>query len=105
MDRAHSTRQRIREHPGHHHAGPWRPAPDGPEGAPAERSEHVAELLTGDRLALTVSEAASLLGISRALGYELVARGELPSIRLGRRLVVPKVALLEMLGLRPRGEA
>jgi excisionase family DNA binding protein len=61
-------------------------------------------LVGGDRLALTVTEAASVLGISRALAYELVARGELPSIRLGRRLVVPKVALLEMLGLSPRRE-
>jgi hypothetical protein len=48
--------------------------------------------------------AAGLLGISRAVGYELVARDELPSIRLGRRLVVPNVAPLEMLGLRPRRE-
>ncbi|MGI8758451.1 MAG: helix-turn-helix domain-containing protein [Acidimicrobiales bacterium] len=46
-----------------------------------------------DRLTLTVEEAAQLLGISRALGYELVARGELPSIRLGRRIVVPRRAL------------
>ena len=46
-----------------------------------------------DRLTLTVEEAAQLLGISRALGYELVARGELPSIRLGRRILVPRRAL------------
>jgi excisionase family DNA binding protein len=45
------------------------------------------------RLVLTVAEAAELLGISRALAYELVARGELPSIRLGRRIVVPRVKL------------
>jgi excisionase family DNA binding protein len=51
-----------------------------------------------------VTEAASVLGISRALAYELVARNELPSIRLGSRLVVPNVALLEMLGLRPGRE-
>lgn len=46
-----------------------------------------------DRLTLTVEEAARLLGISRALGYELVAEGEVPSIRLGRRIVVPRRAL------------
>ena len=46
-----------------------------------------------DRLTLTVEEAARLLGISRALGYELVARGQLPSVRLGRRIVVPRRAL------------
>jgi excisionase family DNA binding protein len=59
-------------------------------------------LIASDRLTLTVGEAGALLGISRALAYELVARGELPSLRLGRRPVVPKVALLEMLGLSPR---
>ncbi|MGH9043834.1 MAG: helix-turn-helix domain-containing protein [Acidimicrobiales bacterium] len=48
------------------------------------------------RLVFSVPEAAELLGISRALGYELVARGELPSLRLGRRIVVPRVALLAL---------
>ena len=47
----------------------------------------------GDRLVVTVGEAAELLGISRAFAYELVARDELPVIRLGRRRLVPKVAL------------
>ena len=46
-----------------------------------------------DRLVWTVEEAARLLGISRAHAYELVARGELPHLRLGRRLVVPKHAI------------
>ena len=41
------------------------------------------------RWTVTVTEAANLLGISRSLAYELVARRELPSIRLGRRLVIP----------------
>ena len=46
-----------------------------------------------ERLVWTVEEAARLLGISRAHAYELVARGELPHLRLGRRLVVPKHAI------------
>ena len=50
-----------------------------------------------DRLVYTVAEAGELLGISRAFAYELVARGELPVIRLGRRRLVPKVALLAIL--------
>jgi excisionase family DNA binding protein len=48
-------------------------------------------------LVLTVTAAARLLGISRALAYELVARGEIPSLRLGRRLVVPRARLLALL--------
>jgi excisionase family DNA binding protein len=50
------------------------------------------------RLVLSVSEAAGLLGISRGLAYQLVARGELPSLRLGRR-VVPRRALEALLEL------
>jgi excisionase family DNA binding protein len=45
------------------------------------------------RLVLTVTEAAKALGISRALAYELVARGELPALCLGRRRVIPRCAL------------
>ena len=45
------------------------------------------------RLVWTVEEAARLLGISRAHAYELVARGELPHLRFGRRVVVPKLAI------------
>lgn len=51
---------------------------------------------TDGPLALSVAEAAELLGISRSLAYDLVARGELPSVRLGRRIVVPRVALHQM---------
>jgi excisionase family DNA binding protein len=50
-----------------------------------------------ERLAIAVEEAAHLLGISRSLAYELCARGELPTIRLGRRIVVPKRALFAMI--------
>ena len=50
-----------------------------------------------DRRTLTVEEAARVLGIGRSLAYELVSRGELPSVRLGRRIVVPVAALDELL--------
>ena len=36
--------------------------------------------------------------VDRGLAYELVARGELPAIRLGRRIVIPRVAMEELLG-------
>jgi excisionase family DNA binding protein len=45
------------------------------------------------RVTLTVGEAAKLLRLSRAFTYELVARGELPSVRLGRRIVIPRIAI------------
>ena len=50
-----------------------------------------------DRLVLTVPEAADLLGICRNAAYEGVRRGEIPSIRIGTRLVVPRAAFEEML--------
>ena len=49
-------------------------------------------------LILTVEEAAGMLRISRGLAYEMVRTGRLPSIRLGRRLLVPRPALERMLG-------
>ncbi|MCP5028814.1 MAG: helix-turn-helix domain-containing protein [Actinomycetia bacterium] len=49
------------------------------------------------RATITVTEAAQVLGISRSTAYELVRVGTLPSLRLGRRLVVPKHALAELL--------
>ena len=49
------------------------------------------------RETLTVEEAAKVLGVGRNTAYEAVRRGEIPSIRVGRRLVVPKAALERML--------
>ena len=46
---------------------------------------------------LTVEEAARVLGISRTLAYEAVRRGELPAVRIGRRLLVSKAALDRLL--------
>lgn len=50
-----------------------------------------------ERYCITVPEAAKKLGISRNFAYELVKRGELPVIRFGKRLLIPKVALEKML--------
>lgn len=47
---------------------------------------------------LTVEGAARILGISRGLAYESVRSGGIPSLRIGRRLVVPTASLLAMLG-------
>ena len=53
------------------------------------------------RLVYSVTEAAELLGISRSTAYELVTRGELPTVRLGRRLIVTRPALTALLGVEP----
>lgn len=47
---------------------------------------------------LTVEEAAKLLGLSRSSAYRAAACGELPTLRFGRRIVVPTARLLALLG-------
>ncbi len=54
-----------------------------------------------ERPSLTVEEAASVLGISRASAYEAVRTGTIPAIHIGRRLVIPTEALLRLLGFTP----
>ncbi len=47
---------------------------------------------------LTVEEAARILGISRGVAYEGVRTGEIPSIKIGRRILIPRARLEELLG-------
>ena len=54
-----------------------------------------------DSLTLTVTECAKRLGIGRNSAYEAVGRGEIPVIRVGKRLLVPKVALERLLSGDP----
>jgi excisionase family DNA binding protein len=49
------------------------------------------------RLTWTVEEAAAALGISRAFAYDAVRRGEIPAIKIGRRILVPRSALKQLL--------
>lgn len=51
-----------------------------------------------ERLTVTVTEAAEILGVSRTSAYELVRAGTLPSVRLGRRIVVTRRTLEGLLG-------
>jgi len=57
---------------------------------------------TGERLLLTVEEAARRLGIGRSLAWRLVRSGELPSVRLGRLVRVPERNLQVWLDRRCR---
>lgn len=59
--------------------------------------------IAAKRRTYTVQEAAQLLGISRGVAYAAVHRGEIPSIRLGRRYVIPKDRLEEMLAAKDTG--
>ena len=50
-------------------------------------------------LTLSVEEAGRMLGVSRGVAYEAVRRGQIPSIRVCRRILIPRHKLEAMLGL------
>jgi excisionase family DNA binding protein len=46
---------------------------------------------------VTVDELAERLGIGRNQAYEIVQRGQIPSLRFGRRWLIPRAAFDRML--------
>jgi excisionase family DNA binding protein len=53
------------------------------------------------RLTLTDYEAARLLGVSRGSVRAAIAEHEIHVVRLGRRMLIPIIPLLTMMGLDP----
>jgi len=49
------------------------------------------------RQTLSVEDAGEILGLSRGAAYARAKDGSLPTIRLGKRLLVPKAALDKLL--------
>jgi hypothetical protein len=72
------------EHTNRHGFVQWRP-PRARQGRPGNRRKH---------------EAGQLLVSPRGLAYTLVNRRDIPGIRLGRRIVVPRQALDQLLDAR-----
>jgi excisionase family DNA binding protein len=62
-----------------------------------ERTPSPLESLEG-KATITIEQTARLLGLGRTAAYDAARRGELPTRRLGRRLLVPVPALIEWLG-------
>ncbi len=54
-----------------------------------------------ERPTLSVEEAGRCLGLGRSASYAAVERGEVPALRVGRRLMVPTAALLRLLEIDP----
>lgn len=50
-----------------------------------------------DKQTLTVPEAAKVLGIGRAAAYEAARTGQIPTIKIGKRILVPMAALEQLL--------
>ncbi len=59
----------------------------------ARRQRYVEEPLV-----VSVAEAARLLGISSWFAWQLVRRGEIRSLRLGRRVLVPRFIVEQLVG-------
>lgn len=51
------------------------------------------------RLTVPVPVAGRLLGLGRDSSYAAAIRGDIPSLRIGRRIVVPVPQLLRLLGV------
>ncbi len=87
-------------------ANAWGARPDRPEQTPPGvpprgdpgGAEQAARIPTPQpNRTVTVPEAARMVGISRSHAYDLIHRGELAGVRLGRRIVVPISAIDKML--------
>ena len=52
-----------------------------------------------ERPTLSADETADFLHISSDLVYDGIHRGEIPSLKLGRKLLIPTAPLLELLGI------
>ena len=52
---------------------------------------------SGESLVLTPVETAKLLRIGRATVYEQIRQGTIPSLRMGRKILVPRKALEKLL--------
>ena len=65
--------------------------------------------MTTEKLTVTVEEAGVLLGIGRGLAYEMAKTGRLPVLRFGKRMVIPRQLLENMLqtaiNYQPENEA
>lgn len=68
-----------------------------PTDAGQERMTHHEIVDKVERRTLTVEEAARALGIGRSAAYAAARSGELPTVKIGRRLLVPRAALDRML--------
>jgi excisionase family DNA binding protein len=52
---------------------------------------------SNDSLVLTVGETAKLLRLSKTTVYDQIRQGSIPSIRMGKRILIPRVALMRKL--------
>lgn len=54
-----------------------------------------------DRLAYDIRDVARRLGLGKSAAYAAAARGQIPTIKIGRKLLVSKAALDQLLSGEP----
>jgi len=58
-----------------------------------------------NKLTLSISEAAALLGVSRPTVYNLIKRDDFPAFPIGRRVLISRAGLAEWIEAQARKEA
>lgn len=66
--------------------------------------ERVTLAMIQDRAVISVEQAASVLGIGRTAAYNAVRTQQIPSVRVGRRVLIPVPALMAWLGFEAAAE-
>ena len=56
------------------------------------------------KVVLTVAETAQILGLSRNSTYQGISTGEIPHIKIGKRILIPRIALERMLEVQIQGD-
>ncbi len=51
--------------------------------------------------AFSVTQVAKMLGLSRASAYRAIDNGDIPSVKVGTRIIIPADALEKLLNIRP----
>ena len=69
-----------------------------PSSAMPEARDVAVAIDLPDKPMFSVEEAAAILGVGRGTAYHSANTGEIPALRLGRRLLIPRTALVRMLG-------
>ena len=61
------------------------------------QSPQTLEKDSNDSLVLTVGETSKILRLSKTTVYDQIRQGSIPSIRMGKRILIPRVALMRKL--------
>ena len=72
--------------------------PKAPAREPAHLDSSIPQQTSpGTKMTLSVREAAEVVGISKPKMYELIHKNEIPSIHVGKKIVIARQALLDWL--------